>query len=171
MTERIFKESHWGITIKYFTTIEHRLKYFLWFHMNHQKIPGILHQCTNSISQLPLYSTLKTSLGNPRFPVWDLVNGVAALSCTLKSEVVLSLSRGFLGNLGSVSEPLLCFGPKKTTPRTGSLPWIPSVCIFMAAPISPIVLSANEGVSRCHSQQFFKNIHFLKTLSSMSQGP
>lgn len=104
-------------------------------------------------------------------PVWDLVNGVTALSCTLKSEVVPSLSRGFLGHPGSVSEPLLCFGPKKTTTGTGALPWVTSVCIFTAAPISPIVLSTNEGVSLCHSQQFFKSIHFLKMLSSMSQGP
>lgn len=65
MTERIFKESHRGRTIKYFMTTDHHLKSFLWFHMNHQNIPGILHQCTNSISQLSLYSTLKMSLRNP----------------------------------------------------------------------------------------------------------
>lgn len=69
------------------------------------------------------------------------------------------LSHRFLGNPGGVSEPLLCFGPEKTTTGTGSLPWITSVCIFMAAPISPTVLSTNEGVSLCYSQQFF---FFLK---------
>lgn len=158
MTERIFKESHRERTIKYFMTTDHHLKSFLWFHMNHQNIPGILYQCT----QTPSLSFPCTVHWKCHYkihdPAWDSVNGVTALSCTLKSEVVLSFSRGFLGNPGGVSEPLLCFGPKKITTGTGSLPWITSVCIFMAAPISPIVISTNEGVSLCYSQQFF----FLK---------
>ena len=162
-TAGIFKESHEGKTIKCFMTTDSHLKSFPWFHVNYQNLPGIPHQCTTSISQLSC--TLKMSLKKIQDPVWDLINGVTALSFTLKSEVVLSLSRGAPGQ-SLQSHSHLCAGPKKTTTGTQCFPGITNVFISTAVPSSTNLtrfLPTNGRVSLCAiSNSYLKIIHFLK---------
>lgn len=127
MTERIFKESHRGRTIKYFMTIGHHLKSFLWFHMNHQNIPGILHQCTNSTSQLSLYSTLKMSLRNP----WPSLGFGKRGHCPqLHLEVRRSCPIGSWATLAASQSHFSVSDPRR--PPLGQVPCLGSpACAFL----------------------------------------
>ena len=111
--------------------------------MNHQNVPGIPCQCTNSTSQL-FFSQGKCHNEKILYPIWDLVNGATAPHSTLKAEVALSCPVEFQeAPVESVRDTSL-FGPKETTTEKHPPPLITRMFAFSSSINLTNILSTNE---------------------------
>lgn len=144
-------------------TTDHYLKSFLWFPYEPSKRPRNLLS-VHKFHLLAFFSHWKCHLKKKKksmtqFGIWSLplVNGVAALSSRVKSEVVLSLSCGVPRESLERALETLLFGPEKAVTGKPSSPWITSVCVF-SVPLPTVI------------KMHWKMIHFRETLFTVFRG-